>query len=192
MLMALPRTHRVSPKFRGQRRAVPRAAGALVGLLLMAAACADTHAAQNSPAPSPTAAVTACPDTFDTRARPTGTRGGALVPDGASTALLCSYAPTGSSAAYPLDSSTPSQRPAAHVVTTLNKLEVDAEAHQTDRVCAMMARTTYTIVLIYPDGNGAVVNVNPNCATVARDDTVRQVNRLADLFAAWPEPKTGW
>ncbi|MGE5829983.1 MAG: hypothetical protein ACM30G_16720, partial [Micromonosporaceae bacterium] len=146
----------------------------------------------------PAAGVARCPSTFqDAAGRPHATREGALAPEGATGALLCTYGPQSGSAAaasLPLTESKPISGSPARLVTYLNSLKgqppaVPAEAspgtEYASDACLDMVRASYEIVLSYPDRPPVTVGVFPNCGVMEQDGVVRYLSSLRTLLAFW-------
>lgn len=168
------------------------AAGVAATLVMLVAVMAGCTAASDAAAPHPTSTVTSCPATIDTtNGSPHATRTGPLVPDGATTAVLCFYPPVGNDGIYPLAESQPSQIPANEVVATLNALTARTELRSGPDetpvdACAAMARTAFVILLTYPGGGGVTATIEPNCGSVESTGAVADTDRLSSLLAAWP------
>jgi hypothetical protein len=108
------------------------------------------------------------------------------VPQGARSALLCRYEGSGTSL-------TLAGRPVLAtdvdaVGKTLNGLPSQIPGGATDAGMCMLANTPeYRVVLDYPDGVTAVVEIAPQCATARRDGVVRYLTSVSAVLDLWPE-----
>lgn len=170
---------------------VRRGAGAATGPGGVAAG--GSRSAPASPVVRRTADGGGCPAAIGPppEGAPVATRAGHLVPPGATGALVCAYfSRDGRSAQALIDTHTP-HGSAADLVTYLDALPTDVPAPQVTsapgqravHVCNLMGTPEYWIVLTYPDGTAAIVDIDPSCGTVAYDGAVRYLTdgTLTDL-----------
>ena len=176
------------------------AVGVLAVVLLIAAPKIRLGAAPedaSNAGAAPAAGAARCPATFqDAAGRPHATREGALAPEGATGALLCTYGPQPGSAAtsLPLTESKPISGSPATLVTYLNSLKGQPPAvpagaspgtEYASDACLDMVRASYEIVLSYPGRPPVTVGVFPNCGVVEQDGVVRYLSSLRTLLAFW-------
>ncbi len=143
----------------------------------------------------PSATYGACPNSFNNEPGfPPMTDTGPLVPTNATGATFCTYWSKQDTTEMPLTSSQAFAGDVSDLVHYLNALPVPSFGDDPTlpneqgrvRMCALMHRPTYRIVVTHVDRAESIVEINPNCGTAARDGVVRRLTSLNRLLAFWP------
>jgi hypothetical protein len=161
------------------------------GVAILASVLLGACGASGPEAAGPTAQAGAgsCPGTFDQRTvESTPTRGGDLVPSGASTALLC---------VYPLVADESAQRIRLGRVLTLTGDRVEQLVSYLNGLsevgfpapheCTLLGHDQYQVVLNYYPAQYALLRIDFNCGLVSSGGAVRQVGSMATLIGFWPD-----
>jgi hypothetical protein len=151
------------------------------------AAAADAPAiVAGAPAAHAAPARAVCPATIDIGTRQTRpSRAGALVPSGATQALLCSYPLIPGTSRLPLGRSRPLGTDPIEVITYLNGLP---ETLPEREVCLGIGRTQYAIVFGYADHDPATVRL---ACGYDQDGAVRRGGDLRRVLSFWGVPVDG-
>ena len=147
-----------------------------------------TVAPARASAPSPEPGPAACPAVLDDADTSFfSTRGGELVPRGATAAALCVYpfvdGPQKLGRTVPLVGDP--QR-LLHHLNGLGPVE-----NPEDRMCTLVGRDQYQVVLGYGADRHALVRIDHNCGLVSSAGAVRQPDGWSTLIGFWPAVDTG-
>jgi hypothetical protein len=135
-------------------------------------------------APQAVAGAAACPASYPPP--PEATRRGALVPDGATEALLCVYDFNGGQLARTLPA--PVER-LADLTGYLNSLRPHDPS--TALSCAAIGHDMYEVVLGYPGDTHVAVWVDYPCGVGASTGAFVRFDALDRLLGFWPEANPG-